>query len=74
MQPTSGSAFARQGKCKMLFIIKVYADEQVYEYEYGLLEHAHEHLRQEQSYTELYLYCEGCEWFIEAVNSNNWFR
>ena len=57
----------------MLYIIKVYADEQVYEYEYGLLEHAHEHLRQEQSYAEMYLYCEGCEWFIEAVNSNNWF-
>ena len=52
----------------LLYIIKVYADGQVYEYEYGLLEHAKEHLQQENSYAELFFYCEGRQWFMEAVN------
>ena len=58
----------------MLYIVKVYEADEVYEYEYGLLEHAQKHLEQELFYTELYCYCKGHEWLIKAVNSNIWFR
>jgi hypothetical protein len=52
----------------MLYIVRVHEDGQVYEYEYGLLEHAREHMRQERCHAELFLYREGREWFMEAVN------
>lgn len=54
----------------MLYIVKVYKDGQMYEYKYGLLEHAREHLKFENSYAELYVWLDGREEFMEAVNSN----
>ena len=40
----------------MLYIVKVYADGEVYEYEYGLLEHAQEHMHMERYRAELYFW------------------
>ena len=54
----------------MLYIVKVYADGEVYEYEYGLLEHAQEHMHMERCRAELYVWLNGREEFIESVNSN----
>ena len=54
----------------MLYIIKVYEDGQIYEYEYGMLEHAQEHMRWERCYAELYIWKDGREELAERVNSN----
>lgn len=52
----------------MLYIVKVNENGQIYEYEYGLLEHAQEHLRYETCHAELYVWTNGQEVFVEAVN------
>ena len=54
----------------MLYIIKVYEDGQIYEYEYGMLEHAQEHMRWERCYAELYRWKNRRIELIERVNSN----
>ena len=45
----------------MLYIVKVYEEGEVFEYEYGLLEHAEEHLSFEKGKAELYTYENGKE-------------
>lgn len=45
----------------MLYIVKVYEDGEVYEYEYGLLEHAEQHLAFEKCKAEIYTYSDGKE-------------
>ena len=52
----------------MLYIVKVNEDGQIYEYEYGMLEHALEHLQFESCYAELYVWMNRQEVFVEAVN------
>lgn len=51
----------------MLYIVRVYEDGQCYEYEYGLLEHALEHLQMEMCYAELYAYWNGEEILIRSA-------
>ena len=47
----------------MLYIVRVYEDDTVYEYEYGNLRHAEEHIAMEKptAKVELYEYCNGKE-------------
>ena len=46
----------------MLYIVRVYEDDTVYEYEYGNLPHAEEHLAFEKSSrVEIYEYNKGQE-------------
>ena len=52
----------------MLYIVRVYEDEQVYEYEYGLLEHAQAHMETEKCRAELYVWLNGREELITTVN------
>lgn len=52
----------------MLYIVKVYEGDEIHVYEYGLLEHAREHMRWETLHTELYVWLEGREEFMEAIN------
>ena len=52
----------------MLYIVRVYTPDGIYEYEYGILEHANEHMQMENFHAELFLYREGQELFMEAVN------
>ena len=52
----------------MIYIVRVYDGDSVYEYEYGSEKHAREHMAWEQGHTELYGYRAGCEWFIDSVN------
>ena len=52
----------------MLYIIRAYEGPvDIFEYEYGLLEHAREHLQQEKAArVELYEYSKGIERLIET--------
>lgn len=52
----------------MFYIVKVYEGGQIYEYEYGLLEHARQHMQMEQYHAELYVWLDGREMFMESVN------
>ena len=52
----------------MLYIVRVYTPDGTYEYEYGILGHAREHMQMENFHAELFLYREGQELFMEAVN------
>lgn len=47
----------------MLYIVRVYEDGKQYEYEYGNLHHAEEHIAMEKptAKVELYEYCNGKE-------------
>lgn len=57
----------RQAKEReMLYIVKVYEDDQIHEY--GLLEHAKLHMQTERCHSELYVCLEGKDVFIEGVN------
>lgn len=40
----------------MLYIVRVYEENNVYEYEYGLLEHVKEHLKMEKNHVEVFEY------------------
>ena len=42
-----------------LYVVKSYEDGEVYEYEYGNLQHAEEHLAMEKVPAEIYLYQKG---------------
>ncbi|MBQ2953164.1 MAG: hypothetical protein IJE07_06365 [Clostridia bacterium] len=50
----------------MLYIVRVYEEDMVHEYEYGLPEHAREHLHWEKSPAELYVYRSGEETLMET--------
>lgn len=50
----------------MMYIVKAYEDEQCFEYEYGLIDHAKEHLDNETCYAELFAYQSGREILIET--------
>ena len=54
----------------MLYIVRVFEGAAVYEYEYGLIEHAEKHLEMERCYAELYEWQKGNEVFVKAVNEN----
>ncbi|MBQ9942980.1 MAG: hypothetical protein IJO67_01320 [Clostridia bacterium] len=54
----------------MLYIVRVFEGAAVYEYEYGLIEHAEKHLEMEHCYAELYEWQKGNEVFVKAVNEN----
>ena len=54
----------------MLYIVRVREGEDLYEYEYGLPAHAQEHLNSEAYYAELFIYQNGQETFVVAVNQN----
>ena len=51
----------------MLYIVRVYDGNDVYEYEYGLLEHVKEHLKMEKCPVEMYEYRNGKEQIIREL-------
>ena len=51
----------------MLYFVRVYEDGKYYEYEYGLIEHALEHLQMEKCYAELFAYMNGEEILIRSA-------
>ena len=52
----------------MLYIVRVFEDEETFEYEYGNQKHADEHMKMEKAHAELYLYQNGIEKFMYSVN------
>ena len=52
----------------MIYIVRVYEGQEVYEYEYGNEKHAREHMAWETCHAELYVWKDGREWFIDSVN------
>ena len=52
----------------MIYIVRVYENDQIYEYEYGNEKHAREHMEWEQRHAELYVWFHGREWLIDSVN------
>ena len=54
----------------MLYVIRVFDGLEIYEYEYGNLKHAQEHLSFERCYSELYEWQNNTEKLICTVNSN----
>ena len=52
----------------MLYIVRVCEDGQIYEYEYGLLDHARQHMQMERCRAELYIWLDGQDVFLGAVN------
>ncbi len=52
----------------MLYIVRVFEDGQIYEYEYGTLEHAQAHMNAETAHAELYVYMNGREEYVDSVN------
>ena len=51
----------------MLYIVKVWDEGNLYEYEYGCIEHALEHMKVEKSCAKLYLYRDGVEMAVKGV-------
>ena len=51
----------------MLYIVKVWDEGNLYEYEYGCIEHALEHMKVEKSCAKLYRYTDGVETAVEGV-------
>ena len=51
----------------MLYIVKVWDEGNLYEYEYGCIEHALEHMKVEKSCAKLYRYSDGVETAVEGV-------
>ena len=52
----------------MIYIVKVYEDGEVYEYEYSNEKHAREHMEWEKCHAELYVWLAGREYFMDSVN------
>ena len=52
----------------MIYIVRVYEGENIYEYEYGNEKHAREHLEWKKCHAELFLWFIGYEWFMGSVN------
>jgi hypothetical protein len=57
----------------MLYIVKVWDEGNLYEYEYGCIEHALEHMKVEKSCAKLYRYCNGVETAVEGVEKTTGF-
>ena len=55
----------------MLYIVKVWDEGNLYEYEYGCIEHALEHMKVEKSCAKLYQYRDGAETLIEGSTGND---
>ena len=51
----------------MLYIVRVWDAGEMYEYEYGCIEHALEHIELEKSCAKLYRYSDGVETAVEGV-------
>ncbi len=51
----------------MIYIVRVYDGENVYEYEYVNEKHAREHMAWEKCHTELYAWQNGLERFLDSV-------
>ena len=51
----------------MLYIVRVWDTGNLYEYEYGCIEHALEHMKVEMSCAKLYRYSDGVETTVEGV-------
>lgn len=51
----------------MIYIVRVYDGDAVYEYEYANEQHAREHMAWEQCPAELYAYRARREWLIDSV-------
>ena len=51
----------------MLYIVKVWDEGNLYEYEYGCIEHALEHMKVEKSCAKLYQYRDGVETAVKGV-------
>ena len=49
-----------------LYIIRVFEDSEILEYEYSCIEHAREHMRTEKAMCELTEYDHGTEYLIEC--------
>lgn len=49
-----------------MYIVHVYDDDGVYEYEFGLLDHAREFMRNEKAMAMLTEYKDGNEYLIEC--------
>ena len=52
----------------MIYIVRVYEDSEIYEYEYSNEKHAREHMAWEKCHAELYVWLDGREWFMDSVN------
>ena len=50
----------------MLYIVKVWDEGNLYEYEYSCIEHALKHMKVEKSCAKLYQYRNGAETLIEG--------
>jgi hypothetical protein len=57
----------------MLYIVKSWDEGNLYEYEYGCIEHALEHMKVEKSCAKLYQYRDGVETAVEGVEKTNGF-
>ena len=55
----------------MLYIVKVWDEGNLYEYEYGCIEHALEHMKVEKSCAKLYQYRDGVEMAVKGVEKTN---
>ena len=55
----------------MLYIVKVWDEGNLYEYEYGCIEHALEHMKVEKSCAKLYQYRDGTEKAVKGVEKTN---
>ena len=51
----------------MLYIVRVWDAGEMYEYEYGCIEHALAHIEVEKSCAKLYRYSDGVETAVESV-------
>ena len=51
----------------MIYIVRVYDGNDVYEYEYGNEKHAREHMEWESCRTELYAWKAGKEWLLDST-------
>ena len=52
----------------MLYIVKVWDEGEFYEYEYGCIEHALEHIAVEKGCAKLYRYRNGVETLVAETN------
>lgn len=51
----------------MIYIVKVWDEVSLYEYEYGCIEHALKHIEVEKGCAKLYRYSDGVETAVEGV-------
>ena len=52
----------------MVYIVRVFDGSEVYEYEYGNEKHAREHMAWEACHTELYVWLNGREMYLDSAN------